>query len=173
MLFRQTLSLTDLVSDTFFSAWYLAGSQEVPTEQEKMCNWSFHIHICRISSHLSCPNCRKTISFNIYCFSKSLTKRTSQHILLQGTMDKPQTSTSFFILPLGSCVHKKLCFGNCKDYSLHILEREKVTDHLYLPKEHFPGPEPCHQLKLMTFNSTAHFWLNSPKGHIFPSLSLP
>lgn len=154
------------------SAWYLAGSQDIPTEQEKMCNRSFHTHVCRISSHLFCPKCRKTTSFNIYHFPKALTKRTSQHILLQGTMGNPQTSTSFFILPLGSYIHK-LCSGNYRAHTLHTLEREKVTDHLYLPKEHFPGPEPCHQSKLTRFDSTAHFWLNSPKGHVFPSLSLP
>lgn len=159
MVFRQPLSLTDLVSVILL---ILA-------------------ECLVLSRSIRCFNCVKKdvqsklvskISFNLYYFPKILTKRKSQHILLQGTTSNPQISSSF-ILPLGSYVHKQFYFENNRAHTLHTLEREKVTDDPYLPKEHFPGLEPCHQQNLMRFDYTAHFWLNFPKGYVFPSLGLP
>ena len=134
--------------------------------------------MCSISSPLSGPNYRKTISFNLHYFPESLTKSLSAHSS-PGTMHDPQISTNnAWPTNLHKFLHSSSGLIHTQEALLWELQglssphkwRKKVTDHPGLPKEHFPGPEPSHQQNLMSFDSITCFWLNSPIRPCLPPI---
>lgn len=134
-----------------FHYWHLLAQRLLPRatghsnqSEQKRYMTRASTSTCAVSSHHACPNCRKTVSFNLCYFPESLTKSVSAHSS-PGNHARPKN--------LHKCLHSSSEPIHTQEvllWELHSLSsphtwRKKVTDHPGLPKEHFPGPKPYHQ----------------------------